>query len=139
MTSPVIAEHLSNHHPVRARRRDRRGLAPSRMLRALALIEERFAEPLPVEVLAESVHLSPFHFARMFRRSTGMSPHAFITRRRLDKAKMLLGTTDDPIAQIARDVGYRTQAHFTRVFHATEGVTPLRYRRHHRPGTGPSA
>jgi len=137
--APAIAEHLSTHYPVRARRRDRHGLAPSRLWRALALIEEKFAEPLPVEDLAEAVHLSPFHFARMFRRSTGMSPHAFITRRRLDKAKLLLATTGEPIAEIARDVGYRTQAHFTRVFHSTEGVTPRRYRREHGPGGGSAA
>ena len=126
--APALAEHLSTHYPVRARRRDRHGLTPSRLWRALALVEERFAQSLPVEEIAAAVHLSPFHFARMFRRSTGMSPHAFITRRRLDKAKMMLATTGRPIAEIAREVGYRTQAHFTRVFHSLEGETPRRYR-----------
>lgn len=118
--------------PRRTRRRERHGLAPTRLWRALALIEERLGQSLPVEELAKAVHLSPFHFARMFRRSTGMSPHAFITRRRLERAKLLLVATDQPIIEVAREVGYRTQAHFTRVFHAEEGETPRRFRRNHR-------
>jgi AraC family transcriptional regulator len=130
--APGIADHLLHHYPVRSRRRERRGLAPDRLWRTLALIDERFAEALAVEDLASVAHLSPFHFARMFRRSTGQSPHAYITERRMEKAKVLLATTGEPIAKVAQAVGYRTQAHFTRVFHLTEGSTPRRYRRDHR-------
>ena len=134
--APAIGEHLSSHYPVRARRRERHGLSSTRLWRALALVEERFDQPLAVEEMAEAVHLSPFHFARMFRRSTGMSPHAFVTRRRMEKAKELLATGGQSIAEIARAVGYRTQAHFTRVFHGVEGITPRRYRRDHKSGAG---
>jgi len=126
--APQIAQHLRDHYPVRERERKRDGLGPTRLWQALAMIETRFAQPLAVEDIAAEVKLSPFHFARMFRRSTGDSPHAYITRRRIDQAKVFLATTDKPIGQIARDVGYRTQAHFTHVFHDVEGVTPRQFR-----------
>jgi AraC-like DNA-binding protein len=125
---PQIAQHLRDHYPVRERLRPREGLGPTRLWQALAMIETRFSEPLAVEDIAKEVKLSPFHFARMFRRSTGDSPHAYITRRRIDQAKVLLATTDEPIGKIARAVGYRTQAHFTHVFHDVEGTTPRQFR-----------
>jgi AraC family transcriptional regulator len=126
--APQIAQHLRDHYPVRERQRQRDGLGPTRLWQALAMIETRFSEPLAVEDIAKEVKLSPFHFARMFRRSTGDSPHAYITRRRIDQAKVFLATTDEPIGKIARLVGYRTQAHFTHVFHDVEGMTPRQFR-----------
>ena len=126
--APVIGEHLERFYPVRERRRDRRGLEPAKLSRVLALIDERLEASLAVEDLAAAVHLSPFHFGRMFCRSMGISPHAYITRRRIDRAKLLLAATDQPLAVIAREVGYRNQAHFTRVFHQVAGTTPRRYR-----------
>jgi len=127
-----ITRHVRENYPLPRRRRERKGLSPSRLARALGLIDERLADPLAVESLAQAVHLSPFHFARMFRRSTDCSPHEFITRRRLEKAKELLAAGDLTLAEIARTVGYRTQAHFTRVFHEGTGTTPRRYRLAHR-------
>ena len=123
-----IAGHLNANYPVNRRQRERRGLSDNRLARALALIEERLAEPLAVNEIAEAVHLSAFHFARMFRRSTGMSPHEYVTTRRVEKAQTLLAVSDVPLAEVAQRVGYRTQAHFTRVFHEKTGTTPRRYR-----------
>jgi AraC-like DNA-binding protein len=123
-----IAAHLREHYPVRSRKRERQGLSPARLARVLLLVEERMGGSLAVEELAQAVHLSPFHFTRMFRRSTGLSPHAFITMRRLEKAKHLLSTTDRTMGHIATVVGYKNQAHFTRVFHANVGMTPRRFR-----------
>jgi len=125
---PAIAEHLRHHYPIAKRRRERHGLSPSRLARAVALIDERLDVPLGVEEIAAAAHLSPFHFARMFRRSAGCSPHEYITRRRLEKAKQLLSESDLPIQAVAHTVGYRTQAHFTRVIHEGTGTTPRRYR-----------
>jgi AraC-like DNA-binding protein len=126
--APSIAEHLKLHYPVRLRKRERQGLSPARLARALLLIDERLTGSLSVEELADCVHLSPFHFTRMFRRSTGYSPHAYITMRRLAKSKELVATTSRPMGEIAKVVGYKNQAHFTRVFHANVGMTPRRYR-----------
>lgn len=104
------------------------GLAPHRLQRVLALIEERLAEPIQVSELADAVHMSPYHFARMFKQSTGQPPHLYITWLRMDRAKQLLAQTALPLAQIATRVGYQTQAHFTGVFHARAGTTPRAYR-----------
>jgi AraC family transcriptional regulator len=104
------------------------GLAPHRLHRVLALIEERLAEPIPVHELAASVRMSPYHFARMFKQSTGHPPHHYITWQRMDRAKELLARSSLPLAEIATRVGYRTQSHFTGVFHARVGITPRAYR-----------
>ena len=123
-------------NPVARRDREKRGLSSSRLARALAFIEERLADPLAVNEIASAVHLSPFHFARMFRRSTNLSPHEFITRQRLERAKQLLAGSEHSMLEVARIVGYRTQAHFTRVFHEGTGTTPRRYRREQRAQAG---
>jgi transcriptional regulator GlxA family with amidase domain len=104
------------------------GLAPHRLKRVLACIEMRLAEPIQVCELAQEVHMSPFHFTRMFKLATGHSPHKYITLQRVERAKQLLATSDMPIAAIAAAVGYQTQAHFTGVFARHAGTTPKVFR-----------
>lgn len=103
-------------------------LQPHKLERVLALIEDRLAEPIQVRELAAAVHMSPFHFARMFKASTGRPPHDYITLQRMERAKRLLAATDAPLVQVATLAGYQTQAHFTGVFHRRVGVTPRVYR-----------
>jgi AraC family transcriptional regulator len=104
------------------------GLAPHRLKRVLSCIEMRLSEPIQVCELAEEVHMSPFHFTRMFKLATGHSPHKYITLQRVERAKQLLAGSDMPIAAIAASVGYQTQAHFTGVFSRHAGTTPKVYR-----------
>jgi transcriptional regulator GlxA family with amidase domain len=104
------------------------GLAPHRLKRVLACIETRLAEPIQVCELADEVHMSPFHFTRMFKLATGHSPHKYITLQRIERAKELLATSELPIAAIAAAVGYQTQAHFTGVFSRHAGTTPKVFR-----------
>lgn len=104
------------------------GLAPPRLQRVLAIIDERLAEPIQVRELADAVHMSPYHFARMFKQSTGHPPHLYITWQRMDRAKQLLAQSALPLAEVATRVGYQTQAHFTGVFHTRVGMTPRAYR-----------
>ena len=110
------------------------GLKPDRLARVLERIEHGLHEPLQIAQLAEAACLSPFHFARMFKHSTGKSPHAYVTEKRMAHAKALLATTDLSIAEVSRRTGYRTQAHFTGVFRQHTGVTPRRFRESSRPG-----
>ncbi len=68
-------------------------------------------------------------FARQFRGSFGRPPYAFVTARRLERAKSLLARTDAPIKAIAADCGFADQAHLTRMFRVTTGKTPAVFRR----------
>jgi AraC family transcriptional regulator len=106
----------------------RGGLAPHKLQKVLMYIEEKLAEPVGVRELASQVHMSPFHFARRFKQAVGTPPHGYITQVRIERAKRLLAGTNLPLIEVATRVGYRTQAHFTGVFHRYVGTTPRAYR-----------
>jgi transcriptional regulator GlxA family with amidase domain len=104
------------------------GLASHKVERVHAFIEAHLAERIRVEQLAATVHMSPFHFTRMFKQATGESPHACLTRRRVERAKALLSQTGMPLVEVAASIGFQTQGHFTEVFHRRVGLTPRRFR-----------
>jgi AraC family transcriptional regulator len=104
------------------------GLGQQRLERVCAYIEGNLHEPLLLKDLAAAVFLSPFHFARMFKDSTGHPPHAFVRQRRIARACELLAGSQSPISEVARQTGFRTQSHFTGVFRRQVGLTPHRYR-----------
>ena len=106
----------------------RGGLAPHKLQKVLVYIEDKLAEPVGVRELASQVHMSPFHFARRFKQAVGTPPHAYITQVRIERAKRLLAGSNLPLIEVATRVGYRTQAHFTGVFHRYVGTTPRTYR-----------
>ena len=123
-----LAAHLERYYTTRTRQRERLGLSERRLDRALAFIDENLFEDFPIEALAEAAWLSPFHFQRMFKRSIGIAPQAFVTRRRVAEAGLLLGSTVLPIAEVARRVGYANQGHFAMLFRRLAGITPSQYR-----------
>jgi len=86
--------------------------------------------------LASSVGLSPSHFARKFRHSTGLSLHRYRNRRRLQAAMTLLIADDKTIVTIAARLGFSSQSHLTRFFSVMTGITPARYRQAFRPTDG---
>jgi AraC family transcriptional regulator len=104
------------------------GLAPTKLARVLSFIDEHLGEPLPIVRLASVVCMSPFHFARLFKRATGQPPHGYLTARRVERAKELLRNDGLPLVHIAFSVGFQTQGHFTEVFHRYAGLTPRRFR-----------
>lgn len=106
----------------------RGGLAVHKLQKVLAYIEDNLSQPMGVRELASQVHMSPFHFARRFKQAIGTPPHAYITHVRIERAKKLLDGTNLPLLEVATRVGYRTQAHFTGVFHRYVGTTPRAYR-----------
>ena len=82
-----------------------------------------------VDDLAALVELSSFHFCRAFRDSFGDSPHAYVTRRRIERAQGLMLTTDNSLSQVAMDCGLADQAHFNRLFRRFVGESPGAWRR----------
>jgi AraC family transcriptional regulator len=78
--------------------------------------------------MAQSVEMSPPHFSRMFRKSTGETPHQFVLRNRIDRAKEMLCTPRVRILDVAVACGFKTQQHFARVFRDVCGISPTEYR-----------
>jgi AraC-type DNA-binding domain-containing proteins len=99
-----------------------------RLKRVTAYIDERISEALSLSELARVAGLSRMYFAARFRAATGLRPHEYVLRRRIERAKELLAQTEDALAIIAMDVGFQTQAHFTTVFKKLVGITPGRWR-----------
>ena len=104
------------------------GLAPWQLRLARDTINTNLEEELPLEQIARECRLSVSHFARAFARSTGISPHRWLMRRRVEVAKDLMLTTDTSLVEISLRCGFSDQSHFTRVFAEAAGETPGRWR-----------
>lgn len=99
-----------------------------RLKRVLAHIDENLGEAVSLADLARAAGLSRMYFAARFRAATGLRPHDYLLQRRIDRAKELLSRTEETLVNIALDVGFQTQAHFTTVFKKFVGSTPGRWR-----------
>lgn len=106
----------------------RGGLATWRLRRVIAFVDANLAEPVNLFDMAAAAGYSPMYFAARFRASTGMRPHAFLVRRRIELACRLLRETNDRLVEIALASGFQTQPHFTTVFKRLLGETPHRWR-----------
>ena len=106
-----------------------RGLPHSVLRKVLDAIYGRLGEKITLQDIADAAFMSRFHFARLFRRSTGYSPMEYLLHARLEQAKALLRQGTTPISDIAAVIGFADQSHLTRHFRRTVGVTPLQYAR----------
>jgi AraC family transcriptional regulator len=101
----------------------------ARQLRAATdYIESHLEQDLSLVNLAAAPAMSPFRFARAFKKATGQSPRQYVITRRIERAKELLRARRRGIADVAQLVGFSTQSHFTAVFHRHCGITPKRFR-----------
>ena len=117
---------------------DGNALQGRRLRRVTEYIERNLDKELTLAELAAVVCMSRWHFARLFKCSTGVPPHRFVIRQRIARARGVLATPELSIAQVSRLVGFRTPSHFTMVFRGLLGLTPGAYRmaalREERPG-----
>ncbi|MEO3988772.1 AraC family transcriptional regulator [Pseudocitrobacter cyperus] len=104
------------------------GLAPSVLRNVLAWIDANLSQPLTLAELAAQAALSEYHFARMFRQSTGLAPHQYVMQRRMDHAKQLVSHTTQPLTEIALACGFSSASHFSNRFKCVLGVTPTQLR-----------
>jgi AraC family transcriptional regulator len=104
-------------------------LARWRLRRALDYFDAKLAEPVRLADVAAVTGLTRMHFAAQFRAATGLSPHEFLLRRRIERAQEMLAETDMPVVDIALSVGFQTQSHFTTVFRRFVGQPPQTWRR----------
>jgi AraC family transcriptional regulator len=102
-----------------------------------ALIDADLQNPPSVTALASKVGMGIARFVRAFRTTFETSPHRYVQRRRLQRARELLLGTDASITSIALDTGFASHAHFSTVFRAETGMTPSRYRRAGPPAAPP--
>ncbi len=105
------------------------GLPIWRLRKVEDYVRENLAEEISVERLAELVELSPFHFSRVFKQATGMTPLQFVTRERITYAQQLIRETSRSLIEIALEVGYTSPSSFTKVFRRVTGVTPMEFRK----------
>src|SRR5262249_47905568 len=106
----------------------RGGLGPARLRTITELVHARMEDDLTLSEMAQSVELSPAHFSRMFRWSTGETPHQFVLRNRIERAKEMLRAPKARVLDVAVACGFKTQQHFARVFRHVCGTSPREYR-----------
>ncbi len=104
------------------------GLPKYKLKRAIAYIHEHLDRCLTLAQLSNVVQMSPHYFATLFKQSTGLAPHQYITKCRIDLAKRLLVRQDLTLVEICHQVGFQNQSHFTRVFRKYTATTPKAFR-----------
>jgi len=125
----ALSVHLASHFSAAGDRQHRiRGGIPYRKLRSLIdFVETYIADDIRLEDMAALVNLSPYHFAREFKRTTGITPHRYIINRRLERAREWLAQGKHSITEIANEFGFADQSHLTRLFKRQFGLTPADY------------
>jgi AraC family transcriptional regulator len=108
------------------------GLAPRQLRLVTEFIDANLATPLSLGDLANSCKMSPGHFARLFKTSTGLAPYQYVIRRRVERAQQLLTETNTAISSIATECGFAHQVHLTQSFRRITGATPAAYRKSNR-------
>ena len=104
------------------------GLTGRRLRLATDFINAHLADDLTLADIATVVDLSPFHFARAFKRTTGLTPQQYLMQRRIELAKSLLAQADLPIVEVSAQVGFKNQSHFTTFFRRYTSMTPKVWR-----------
>ena len=125
MAVALVNGHAVRHRPVQLYRG---GLGSARLRRINELIQAKMEDDLSLDEMAQSVGLSTAHFARMFRKSTGETPHQFVLRQRVERAKAMLRAPDARVLEVAVACGFKTQQHFAQVFRELCRVSPTEYR-----------
>ncbi|MGH7964999.1 MAG: helix-turn-helix domain-containing protein [Candidatus Binatia bacterium] len=104
------------------------GLSPYKLRRTTAYIQDHLDQALSLVHLAAVAQTSPAHFARLFKQATGLAPHQYVLRCRMEHAKRLLAETDLPLGEIGLQVGCTDQSHFGALFRTHFALTPKAYR-----------
>lgn len=124
----VLARHLLSTYVTAVLPLESGGLPRFKLRRAVEYIHDNVGKDIGFRDIAEHVQMSAYHFARMFKQSTGQSPHNYLVRCRIERAKALLAEARLPISDVAFEVGYKSQSHFTTCFGRLAGVTPGAFR-----------
>jgi AraC family transcriptional regulator len=125
IAAALINGHAVGRGPVLIRRG---GLGSARLRKIREYVDANMDADLGLDEMAQSVELSTAHFARMFRESTGETPHQFVLRQRIERAKAMLRDRTTRVLDVAVGCGFKTQQHFAQVFRDVCGISPREYR-----------
>jgi AraC family transcriptional regulator len=130
LTVSLVLHLLANYSVAKPKVPSPRGKLNAFQLRAvLECIASQLDDNVSLLTLARQAHISPFHFARLFRATVGVSPHQFVLRLRLERAVGFMKAGKMTLAQIAVECGFHDQPHFTRAFQRAFRITPAMYLR----------
>jgi AraC family transcriptional regulator len=104
------------------------GLTGQRLRSVKDFIGDNYERDLSLAELASVAGMSTFHFAREFKRATGTTPHQYLMKFRVERAKSLLAESHLPLVEVCLRAGFSHQSHFSRLFRRLTGTTPLSYR-----------
>ncbi len=125
-----LAVHLIRNYASNDTQDNRQTALPGfKLRRAVAYLDEHLADPFNLAQLAVTVGVSEFHFSRLFKKATGLSPSRYFIRQRIAKAQQLLQETNTSIIEIGLSVGYSSPSHFAQIFRRETGLPPSHYRR----------
>jgi AraC-like DNA-binding protein len=128
----IVARLVASTQQARAAERPKAAALPKwRLKRALDYIEAQLAEPVCLADIAAAAGLTRMYFAAQFKAATGLRPHEYLLRRRIERAQEMLAKDEAPLVDIALSVGFQTQSHFTTVFKRFVGQPPRAWRRAH--------
>ncbi len=128
--STAVAAHLLTQYGSGTRANpSASGLSASQVKRVTDHIKDHLDSGLSLAEIAQTVHISPFHLARQFKRATGRTLHQFVVDCRVDAAKRLLSRSERSVSQIAGEVGFAQQSHLAAHFKRATGLSPLAFRR----------
>ena len=125
MAVALVSDHAVRQRSVPAYRG---GLGAARLRKIKELVHAKMEDDLSLDDMAQSLGLSTAHFARIFRKSTGETPHQFVLRLRVERAKAMLRVSDARVFDVAMACGFKTPQHFAQVFRDACRVSPTEYR-----------
>ncbi|HZJ45544.1 MAG TPA: AraC family transcriptional regulator [Pyrinomonadaceae bacterium] len=132
LVEQLIVQLLRNYSAARLSEElelSRVGLVDRRIRRSVELMYTQLDQDLSLKDVAAASYLSPFHFARLFKKITGSTPHNYLAGIRSTRAQRLLAESDLSITEIAARVGYLSASHFTKAFRQATGTTPREFRK----------
>ncbi|HEY0723525.1 MAG TPA: AraC family transcriptional regulator, partial [Pyrinomonadaceae bacterium] len=126
----VLAVHLLRYYSVSTSRKltFTGGLSAKKLREVTEFISDNYNRDLKLAELAHVAGMSNFHFAREFKRTTGTTPHQYLIKFRVERAKALLVKNELPLIEVGLQTGFSHQSHFTRLFRRVTGITPNAYR-----------
>ncbi|HMX27851.1 MAG TPA: AraC family transcriptional regulator [Blastocatellia bacterium] len=126
----TLTVHLLRHYSTESLVDDLQfgGLPPHKLRRVAEFIEANLDQDLELAEIAQAAELSPYHFARSFKQTTGFTPIQFLMQRRIEHAKRLLTESDAPIVEVGLSAGFKNQSHFSTLFRKFTALTPKAYR-----------